>query len=129
MLVNNSVDMLKRNSGKAPPRLSETEACARFWARVDKTNGCWEWRGPKNPKGYGLFHYPRRWVTTAHRVAWMITRGRVPQDLLVCHHCDNRGCVRPDHLFLGTAQDNANDMKAKGRQRNGHTKKWDRLHG
>jgi hypothetical protein len=90
-----------------------------FWARVTKTEGCWEWSGPRNRGGYG---YP--WIGNghhrlAHRVSWELTNGRVAGDLLVLHHCDNPSCVRPDHLYLGTSTDNNRDALKRGRNRFG----------
>jgi transposase-like protein len=75
-------------------------------------NGCWEWQGPLQTNGYGQFLSYR-----AHRISYSIYKGD-PGDLLVCHSCDYRKCVRPDHLFLGTWKDNMDDMRAKGRARN-----------
>lgn len=86
----------------------------RFWAKVRKSEGCWEWIGCKNKKGYGQFGLLRR-AHAAHRVAWELAYGKIPKGLHVCHHCDNPGCVRPDHLFLGTNLDNHKDSAAKGR--------------
>jgi len=79
--------------------------------------GCWEYRDwAVNHNGYG-----RLWVgghtVAAHRFAWELAYGPIPHGMQVCHHCDNRRCVRPDHLFLGTALDNARDRDTKGRQR------------
>jgi hypothetical protein len=95
-----------------------------FWRRVDKSGPmirpelgqCWEWRGWCGARGYGMVHVPRDITTSAHRVAFMIEHGiSSVTDLDVCHMCDYPPCVRPSHLFTGTAQANADDMMRKGR--------------
>jgi hypothetical protein len=90
---------------------------AKFWARVDKTDGCWLWMAYLKENGYGMATYGGK-ALSAHRVAWFYTHGEVPRELDICHHCDNRRCVRPDHLFVGTRKDNMQDAKRKGRTRN-----------
>lgn len=92
----------------------------RFWPQVhipkDEPNACWEWTGVKQKAGYGRIWLNGRFVG-AHRVAWMIHHQKeIPDGMLVCHHCDNPSCVRPDHLFLGTVRDNSLDMMSKGRK-------------
>ena len=91
----------------------------RFWEKVAITRGCWLWTGrPRNAYGYGRLrlggeHDP---TTNAHRVAWLLANGPIPEGLWVLHRCDNARCVRPDHLFLGTPADNIHDMDRKGRR-------------
>ncbi len=88
-----------------------------FWSKVDLSSGeCWIWTGTRGPQGYGRIRVGGRRSTGAHRFAWEIVRGPVPDGLFVCHRCDNPPCVRPDHLFLGTASDNAWDCARKGRR-------------
>jgi len=91
----------------------------RFWVKVDKsdTSGCWEWTGNKNGSGYGLFMVRSPKKELAHRVSYRWDRGSLPPEKLVCHRCDNPGCVNPSHLFLGSARDNIIDMVEKGRGR------------
>ena len=86
----------------------------RFWAKVDTSGECWEWTAARNSKGYGAFWDGTR-HQKAHRYSWELQIGTIPEGLLVCHKCDNPKCVRPDHLFLGTYQDNAIDAINKGR--------------
>lgn len=89
----------------------------RFWAKVRKSSGCWEWTGHRNRGfSYGSI-FVLGSLQYAHRVSWMLHNGPIPAGLSVLHRCDNRPCVRPDHLFLGTYADNARDMSIKGRAR------------
>lgn len=88
----------------------------RFWSQVNKTDGCWEWTGSRMRKGYGNFGVDYR-HEGAHRFSWRLHFGEIPEGMWVLHRCDNPPCVRPDHLFLGTAQANSDDMVAKGRQK------------
>lgn len=98
--------------GPAPRPLSD-----RFWAKVAHGEECWEWQGYLAPNGYGRFSIREGEIKLAHRMAWELINGPVPGDLCCLHRCDNRRCVRPDHLFLGTRVDNLEDMHAKGRNR------------
>ena len=82
--------------------------------RVDVGPECWEWKGARNQYGYGIIRHEGR-VLRAHRWAWSLVNGPIPEGLVVMHSCDNRGCVNPDHLSVGTQADNLRDMWAKGR--------------
>ena len=77
--------------------------------------GCWSWTGARGPQGYGFIKRKDGTQLRAHRVSYELAFGPIPPGLQVCHRCDNPPCVRPGHLFLGTARDNAADMVAKGR--------------
>jgi len=87
----------------------------KFWSKVNKTADCWLWIGAVSVNGYGTLNTGKA-TQQAHRVSWQLHNGPIPKDLQVCHRCDIRNCVRPDHLFLGTATDNMQDMVRKGRQ-------------
>jgi len=88
----------------------------RFYSKVEKIeNGCWNWMSALRGKsGYGAFKVNGKCVD-AHRFSFMLNKGDIPNGLYVCHKCDNRKCVNPEHLFLGSAKDNHQDGMNKGR--------------
>jgi hypothetical protein len=105
----------------------KTNIWKRFWSKVKigLPEDCWEWQA-NTGKGYGMFWFGKQAIV-AHRVSWMLLRGPIPENMNVLHKCDNRRCVNPNHLFLGTQSDNFLDMWYKGRAgdyRNGNTLKF-----
>lgn len=89
-------------------------------------NGCWVWKRPAHKDGYGQIGIKtngklKNWA--AHRFSWQAFNGEIPAQMFVCHRCDVRLCVNPEHLFLATHRQNMNDMADKGRARNRHTGK------
>ncbi len=98
--------------------MKRTEA-ERFWSHVDKSGDCWLWTSTRLRGGYGQFM--TEGTRLAHRVAWRLMFGPIPAGLVVCHSCDVKACVNPGHLFLGTYQDNVDDMIAKGRNPQGES--------
>lgn len=109
----------------AARRLAAGPLAERFWAKVRKADGddaCWTWAGASRGPGYGVLQTGSRMDGTrgmalAHRVSWELHYGPIPEGLWVLHQCDRPSCVRPEHLFLGTPQDNTDDMWRKGRAR------------
>lgn len=95
--------------------MSNPKYANRFWSKVKKGDGCWEWTAAVDRGGYGNFGIDGR-TMGAHRVAWTLANNReIPEGLCVCHSCDNRACCNPAHLWLGTQLDNVRDMVEKGR--------------
>lgn len=93
------------------------ERIARFWSLLDKEsdpNGCWLWTKAKRRRGYGQFKVKGKSLL-AHRIAWELTYGPIPDGLRTCHHCDQPSCANPEHLWLGTDAENIADRDAKGR--------------
>ncbi len=109
----------------------------RFWDKVEKTDTCWNWTaalvGSDNPKyrnigGYGAFGFNGK-VVRAHRFSYELAFGLIPKGLVVLHSCDNKKCVKPEHLSVGTQMDNVADMDTKGRRINSNSNKTHCLHG
>lgn len=86
----------------------------KFWSNVEKTDTCWFWKAGTSKQGYGQFSVNLKQKYT-HRISWEIAYGDIPRGQEVLHTCDNPSCVRPEHLFLGTQNDNMQDCIRKGR--------------
>lgn len=81
----------------------------RFWSYVRRGSGCWDWLGARTQDGYGTFSGHGNVTMRAHRISWSIHNGPIPAGAWVLHKCDNAGCVRPSHLYVGTHTDNMRD--------------------
>jgi hypothetical protein len=102
---------------KPGPKQSLDLSIARFWSKVNQDSGrfgCWPWMGSRKEKGYGQTYFMGRNIR-AHRLAYELEYGPVPNGLFVCHFCDNPSCCNPWHLVAATAKDNTQDMISKGR--------------
>ena len=114
-------DILNRNVRAFNGRPVET-TISRFWSKVNRggivmphmDTPCWEWTGSLNTQGYGTVNI-NEITQRAHRVSWVIYNGEIPARMNILHKCDNPGCVRQDHLFIGSAYDNMKDMISKDR--------------
>lgn len=98
-----------------------------FWSNVLKTESCWIYNKKPNSRGYGNIGLGNSKQTSAHRFSYEIHFGSIPSLLFVCHTCDNRMCVNPEHLFLGTHQENVTDMVQKKRNVKGENHWSNRL--
>jgi len=109
----------KKCFGQASLRTADS-----FWSRVDVVakGHCWNWQGsvsartPNGGGGYGTLKWNRRYWY-AHHVAFVLTHGPIPEGAMILHHCDNRICCNPDHVYAGTHQNNMDDMKRRGRSK------------
>lgn len=107
----------------------KTPLVDRFWAKVAKTDDCWEWTGTKNARGYGAISLGGRdeGRALAHRLSYQLNVGPIADGLCVLHRCDNPGCVRPEHLYIGDRAANNAEMRSKRRHAFGIRHKNTRL--
>jgi len=118
LLANGRKDEPSRFQRAWITRRTATTPETRFWSKVEITKTCWNWVGSRHKSGYGDFcgiFAGRAVRCVVHRLAWELMRGPIPIGMIICHRCDNRSCVNPEHLFLGTHWDNTHDCIAKGR--------------
>ena len=99
------------------PRTPNGNPSVGYELRIEKTGDCWIWRGSISSNGYGIYQTYKRYLGTswAHRVAYILKYGEIPKNLEIMHNCDNKLCVNPEHLSLGTHQENENGKLARGR--------------
>lgn len=103
--------------GKNGRLLTDGERIAFYFSNLPSTpSGCMDWQWGRTGEGYGRLRFQGR-PFQAHRVAYILRHGPIPDGASVLHSCDNRVCCNPDHLFLGSHQDNMTDMRRKGRAR------------
>ena len=103
----------RKNGG----REKQCSIACRFWSKASRVeSGCWEWQWSVfKQTGYGQFALDPKTPVNAHRMSWELVNGTIPTDMFVLHRCDNRKCINPEHLFLGTQQENMKDMVKKDR--------------
>lgn len=95
-------------------REKQTKARIKKYIKIHPETGCWEWQGFLMACGYGLTSHKGKKIL-AHRASWLVCEGEIPNNMCVLHKCDNRKCINPDHLFLGTKKENTIDMLKKKR--------------
>ena len=123
LLVSKNVAIRSASEAQTKRSTFEKEDHKRFWNNVNKgaDHECWGWLASSDSCGYGRFRF-RSKLLSAHRVSWEIHNGKIPNGLHILHKCDNPNCVNPNHLSLGTHQDNMNDRGAKKRTSGGNLK-------
>lgn len=99
---------------KATAKFNDKTAIERLMSKINVTNGCWEWKGSLSDKDYGRMRINGK-KFLAHRVSYMLFKGKIPDGLFILHECDNHRCVNPKHLHLGTAKENLHEAIQRGR--------------